>query len=188
MNQIEEEKFDLTIAFAYSLSEMEKILKDLWDNEKISESGIIYLAYPKLKNKLGHNPIHRDEIFRYLEVDEEDGYMKNTEYKFNKMISLDENYTLIGLKYLPRKKNKKSTQKSQRVDDYVENIKDIENYLADYSGELDFYTKLSPGYKKGWARYVYSAKTQKTIDKRLAEMVEILGQGYKSKELYRKKL
>ena len=167
---------------------MEKILKDLWDNEKISESGIIYFAYPKLKNKLGHNPIHRDGIFLYLQVDEEDGYMKNTEYKFNKMISLDENYTLIGLKYLPRKKNKKSTQKSQRVDDYVDNIKDIEDYLADYPGELDFYKKLSPGYKKGWARYVYSAKTQKTIDKRLAEMVEILGQGYKSKELYRKKL
>lgn len=164
---------------------MEKILKDLWAKEKIAESGIIYLLYPKMKNKLGHNPIHRDEIFPYLQVDEEDGYMKNTEYKFNKMISLDEYYTLIGLKYLPRNKNKKSTQKSQRVDDYVENIKDIEDYLADYPEELDFYNKLTPGYKKGWARYVYSAKTQKTIDTRLAEMVEILGQGYKSKELYR---
>ena len=28
----------------------------LWDKDKIEKNGIIYLAYPKMKNKLGHVP------------------------------------------------------------------------------------------------------------------------------------
>ena len=101
------------------------------------------------------------------------------------MLALDENYTLIGLKNMPENKSKKSKKSSDRVDDYVDNIIDIEEFLKNYPKQYDFYSSLTPGYKKAWARYVYSAKTQKTIDKRLNEMVDILGQGYKSKEQYR---
>lgn len=176
---------DLAIAYVYSLEEMKEILETLWKNKNVKENGLIYLAYPKNKNKLGHSPIHRDDIFPFLDVNEDDGYVKGTQFKFNKMIALDENYTLIALKKLPKKDLKKSQKPSTRVDDYICKIRDIEDFLKDYPKQYDFYQSLTPGYRKGWARYVYSAKTQKTIDKRLDEMVDILGQGYKSKELYR---
>ena len=176
---------DLAIAFVYSLEEMKEILETLWKNKNVKENGLIYLAYPKNKNKLGHKPIHRDDIFPFLDVNEDDGYVKGTQFKFNKMLALDENYTLIGLKNISEKDFNKSQNQSDRVDDYIENIIDIEDFLKDYPKQYDLYQSLTPGYRKDWARYVYSAKTQKTIDKRLNEMVEILGQGYKSKELYR---
>ncbi|MFO3665022.1 YdeI/OmpD-associated family protein [Anaerococcus sp. ENR0831] len=176
---------DLAIAYVYSLEEMKEILEILWKNKNVKENGLIYLAYPKNKNKLGHSPIHRDDIFPFLHVNEDDGYVNGTQFKFNKMIALDENYTLIGLKKLPKKDLKKSQKPSARVDDYICKIRYIEDFLKDYPKQYDFYQSLTPGYRKGWARYVYSAKTQKTIDKRLDEMVDILGQGYKSKELYR---
>ena len=176
---------DLAIAYVYSLEEMKEILESLWKNKNVKENGLIYLAYPKNKNKLGHDSIHRDDIFPFLDVNEDDGYVKGTKFKFNKMLALDENYTLIGLKHLSKKDFKKSQKPSARVDDYIENIRDIEEFLKNYPKQYDFYQCLTPGYKKGWARYVYSAKTQKTIDKRLNEMVEIMKEGYKSKELYR---
>ena len=44
---------------------------------------------------------------------------------------------------------------------------------------------LAPGYQKDWARYVYSAQTQMTREKRQLEMVDILGKGYKTAQLYR---
>ncbi|WP_394022924.1 YdeI/OmpD-associated family protein [Anaerococcus martiniensis] len=166
---------------------MKEILETLWKNKNVEKNGLIYLAYPKNKNKLGHSPIHRDEIFPFLDVNEDDGYVNGTQFKFNKMIALDENYTLIGLKNLPKKDLKKSQKPSARVDDYIYKIIDIEDFLKDYPKQYDFYQSLTPGYRKAWARYVYYAKTQKTIDKRLDEMVDILGQGYKSKELYRQK-
>ena len=51
---------------------------------------------------------------------------------------------------------------------------------------MAFYDALSPGYQKDWARYVYSAKTSATREKRLREMAEILQTGCKTKNLYRR--
>ena len=49
------------------------------------------------------------------------------------------------------------------------------------------YQDLTPGYQRDWARYIFSAKQQKTREKRHAQMVEILSQGYKSVDLFRQK-
>lgn len=187
-NKSDSEKLDLAIAYIYSLEEMKIFINKIDEEKIIKENGLIYLAYPKNKNKLGHNPIHRDSIFPFLEVDEDTGYVKDTVFKFNKMVSLDENYTLVGLKNISKNTKISNSSKSNRVDDYVDKIEDIEKVLKDYPEELEFYRALTPGYKKDWARYIYSAKTQKTIDKRIEEMVDILGKGYKTKELYRQSL
>lgn len=178
------EKLDLAIAYVYTLEEMKKIIINSYKTEKIRESGSLYLIYPKNKNKLEYIPIHRDSIFPYLEVNEEDGYVKNTQYKFNMMVSLDENYTLIGLKYLLKTKNKKIKKISSI--EYVEKIIDIENYLKNFEEEYEFFKEIAQGYKKNWAVYIYSAKTEKTIQKRLEEMKKILKNKYKSKQLYQK--
>lgn len=66
-------------------------------------------------------------------------------------------------------------------------MKDIEKLLENYPDELKFYLELTPGYQRDWARYVFSVKQQKTREKREAQMVEILSQGYKSVDLFRQK-
>ncbi|MGT2741770.1 YdeI/OmpD-associated family protein [Streptococcus plurextorum] len=178
-------KLQLAIAYVYSLEEMKDVIVQCSDKEVLVENGQLYLLYPKMKNKLGHPPIHRDAIFPYLEVDDEDGYVKASDYKFNRMLALDDNYTLVALKYQPKRRVKGTMRSSARVNDYLDRIKDIEAFLAAYPEQLAFYQGLTPGYQKDWARHVYSAKTEVTISKRLEEMVRILSEGYKTKQHYR---
>ena len=65
-------------------------------------------------------------------------------------------------------------------------LKDVEALLANHPNELKFYQSLTPGYQKDWARNLF-CKTRKTREKRLEKMIEILSQGYKTIELFRKK-
>lgn len=175
--------WDLVIAYTYSLEEMQGVLLTLWQGKNLSENGLCYLLYPKIKNKLSHAPIHRDDIFPYLGVDEE-GYVPGTEYKFNKMLALDDTYTLIGVKYAPKAKQKKSNALSQCVADYIDNVADVKAYLQAHPAVLAIYEGLTPGYQKDWARYLYSTKSEATREKRYLEMLEILQAGYKTKQLY----
>ncbi len=99
------------------------------------------------------------------------------------MVKLDDIYIIVGLKQ--QTVRKKSTASSQRVKDYIDDIPKIEEDLADVPKELAFYQSLTSGYKKDWARYVYSAKQEATREKRRQEMKEILSLGFKTKELYR---
>ena len=158
---------DLIIFYVYSLEAMKNIIMEI-----------------KNKNKLNHDQIGRDSIFPYSEVDEDSGFVKSTEYKFNKMVALDENYTLIGLKYDSKITKKSKNLPSQRVDDYVDFVDKIEEFLREYPLQLEFYKSLAPGYKKDWARYIFSARTEVTIEKRKNEMVKILSEGFKTKQLY----
>jgi uncharacterized protein YdeI (YjbR/CyaY-like superfamily) len=65
-------------------------------------------------------------------------------------------------------------------------VASIEADLRDTPDLLAFYKSLTPGYRKDWARYVYSAKQEETRAKRREEMKMILAAGYKSRDLYRK--
>lgn len=60
---------------------------------------------------------------------DEEGYALNTDYQFNLMVALDENYTLIGLKRLPRAKQKNRTAASQCAADYADRVPDIAQWL-----------------------------------------------------------
>lgn len=80
---------------------------------------------------------------------------------------------------------KKTSAASQCVADYENNVSDVEQLLAENPSELQFFQRLTPGYQKDWARYIFSAKQQKTREKRQAQMVDVLSQGFKTMELYR---
>lgn len=181
-------QLDLAIAYVYSLEEMRDVIFSLIEQQTLEEMGVIYLIYPKNNNRLGHSPIHRDAIFPYLQVDEETGYINNTDFKFNRMVALDENYTIVAVKFFPKRKVRKNTSVSGRTKDYVERVADLQHYLRAFPDQAAFYNSLTPGYQKDWARYVYSAKMEQTIQKRLEEMVDILEKGYKTKQLYRESL
>lgn len=153
------EAYDLLLIYVYSLEEMKEFLLKIIQDTLLMENGAVYLLYPKVKNPLGHPAIGRDEIFPFLDVNEE-GYALNSTLKFNEMNKLDESYTLIGLKNSLSFKPQRNTP-SQRVEDYADKVNYVKVYLQDYPKAGTLYETLPPGYQKDWARYIYSARERK---------------------------
>ncbi len=128
--------------------------------------------------------IHRDEIFPAIAVDEQK-YIADSDYKFSTLSSLDDTFSILSIKVDGKQKGKKKTTKSQCVDDYIQMIPQVKEFLSQDQKLLSFYESLTPGYQKDWARYVFSAKKEETQKNRLEEMKNILEQGFKTKDLYR---
>jgi hypothetical protein len=177
------EKYDLIFAFIFSLDEFTALTKTVVEKDLLNPSGVIYFAYPKKGNKQYKEYIGRDDFFPAVEMDN-DGYVFNSPIKFNKMAAFSEVFTVVGLKY--EEKRKKSTQPSQCVGDYVERIPDLQKHFEKDKAILAFFDQLAPGYRSDWARYVFGVKNIATTEKRLAEMENILRQGYKSVDLHRR--
>ncbi|MDM5438943.1 YdeI/OmpD-associated family protein [Bacillus hominis] len=177
---------DAVFIFVETLDEMVEHTNFIIKNEELLlEKGYVFFAYPKKGNARYSTFIHRDEMFPALNVGE-DGYVGNSDIKFARMVSMDDVFTVVGLKR-EKKKAKKTPATSQCVADYADRIQDVEALLANHPAELKFYQSLTPGYQKDWARNLFSVKQEKTRDKRLEKMIEILSQGYKTIELFRKK-
>ncbi|ULQ59509.1 YdeI/OmpD-associated family protein [Brucepastera parasyntrophica] len=177
--------YDFVLAFVFSVTEMAEKIK--WSSGilLLKKNGRICFAYPKKGNGVYSDYIERDNIMENLSVDD-DGYFENTLYKFNIMVSLDNVFTIVGLKYTDRSVTIKQ-RPSQRSADYAGKVPGIAEKLRGNTGVLALYENLAPGYQKDWARYIYSARTDATRKKRFAEMVDILEQGYKSIALFRQK-
>ncbi|GIO23078.1 YdeI/OmpD-associated family protein [Oceanobacillus sp. J11TS1] len=182
-NQSFHQEHDAIFIFVETLDEMVAYTHQIIEHQLLLPKGYVFFAYPKKGNKRYSTYIHRDEIFPSLKVDEE-GYVAGSDLKFSRMVRMDDVFTVVGLKR-EKRKEKKPVSASQRVADYAQNVQDVEAILADYPEMLSFYQSLTPGYRKDWARYLFSAKQQKTRDKRKQQMLDILSQGYKSIELYR---
>jgi len=174
---------DAIFVFVETIDDMVNYTNRVIKEDCLTNGGYLYFAYPKKGNKRYETYVHRDEIFPAMNVGE-DGYVENSDLKFSRMVSMDDVFTVVGLKR-GKKGASKTSAASQRVVDYEAHVSEIEGLLADYPNELNFYQSLTPGYRRDWARYIFSAKQQKTREKRQEEMVHILGQGYKTIDLYR---
>ncbi|WP_299089737.1 YdeI/OmpD-associated family protein [uncultured Metabacillus sp.] len=177
--------YDLIFAFVLDMESLKDLVYKVIEKNFLNKNGYLFLAYPKKGNKVYPTYIHRDDLFPSLGVDES-GFIGTSSIKFARMVGLDDVFTVVGLKEDSKSKNKTSTKASQCVDDYIEMIPDVEKDLQDTPDLLAFYQSLTPGYRKDWARYVYSAKQEATRKKRREEMKSILGAGYKSRDLYRR--
>lgn len=181
----EAENYDLVFAFVFSLNEFTALLKEIVEQNRVKDNGYLFVAYPKKNNKEYTEYIERDALFPAISTDD-DGYVLNSTMKFARMVSFNDTFTVVGIKNEVKKVKKSTTSKaSQRVGDYVNRIPDIQQYLSNEKEILDFYNALTPGYQRDWARFVYSAKRIETQEKRLSEMAEILGEGFKTMNLYR---
>ncbi|AJY73525.1 YdeI/OmpD-associated family protein [Paenibacillus beijingensis] len=181
-------KYDFIFIFIFTLEQLSHYLQHVIVKQAIVDNGYLYFAYPKKNNPKYNEYIDRDSFIQHIPADEE-GYVMNSSLKFSRMVSLDEVFTVVGLKSQAKKgKQAASTKSSQCVDDYIEHVASISNYLNDDPDIFKIYAKLTPGYQKDWARYVYSAKRSETQEKRLAEMKAILAEGYKSIDLYRRRV
>ncbi|EOH99447.1 hypothetical protein UAW_00599 [Enterococcus haemoperoxidus ATCC BAA-382] len=182
--QLPTEPVDLLFVFVESMAGFKEIVSEVIEHQLLNKNGVLFVAYPKKGNKRYSTFVHRDEIFPTLQVDESDGYIANSTLKFNRMVSLDETFTVTGMKNIERKVKIKAVS-SARVDDYIQFIPLVESFVENHKEAKILFEQLTLGYKKGWARYIYSAKQVTTQEKRKNEMIEILEKGFKSKELYR---
>lgn len=184
---IKKDKYDLVFVFIFQLADFTKHLKLIIEKDLLNEKGYLFFAYPKKNNPKYKEYIERDQIFPEIKPDEE-GYVQGSMLKFSRMVSLNDVFTIVGLKAEPKKQKKSQAEKkSQCVDDYIQHIEDIQQFLANDEAVLKTYNELTYGYQKDWARYVYSAKRAETQEKRLHEMKAILVEGYKSIDLYRRR-
>ena len=163
---------DCILAFVDNLADMKALIFRVHEETLLRPDGYLYFAYPKLQNKRGLEGIHRDEIFPHLNIDSEgDGFVPGTKLKFSRMVSLDENYTIIGLRYLLRRPKTKAAP-SQRLQDYVQYLPALEESLQEDSEALAYFQKLTPGKQKEWARHIYSGRRKETRMKRLEQLLE----------------
>ncbi|MEH7098180.1 YdeI/OmpD-associated family protein [Neobacillus vireti] len=184
-SSIKKDNYDLIFNFIFSLEEFTSELQNVIEKKLLEDNGYLYFAYPKKNNKVYKEYIDRDSFISALPSDE-DGYVLNSNIKFARMVSLNDVFTIVGLKSTPKKPKKSDSSKSsQCVDDYINNIDDIKQYLQKNEELLKKYNELTPGYQKDWARYIYSAKRKETQEKRQLEMETVLGEGYKTIELYK---
>lgn len=177
------DKYDLIFAFVLDMISLKGLVNKVIEKNHLNKNGYLYIAYPKKGNKAYPTFIHRDEILSGMEADE-DGYVGTSNLKFSRMVGLDDVFTVVGLKEDAKSKNQTKNKVSQSVDDYVELVAEVEKDLQDAPDLLSFYQNLTPGYKKDWARYIYSAKQEATREKRRGEMKKILSSGYKTRDLY----
>ncbi|HWO76849.1 MAG TPA: YdeI/OmpD-associated family protein [Bacillus sp. (in: firmicutes)] len=175
--------YDLIFAFVLDMKCLKELVDQIIEKDILNKNGYIYLAYPKKGNKVYPTYIHRDELLDGLGADE-NGYIGSSNIKFARMVGLDDVFTVVGLKEDAKGKNQTSAKASQCVDDYIDLIPQIEKDLEDTPELLDFYQSLTPGYRKDWARFVYSAKQEATKVKRREEMKKILAAGFKSRDHY----
>lgn len=177
---------DCIFIFIETIDEMVQHTRFILEDEQLLlEKGYLFFAYPKKGNRRYQTFVHRDEIFPAMDVGE-DGYVGNSDLKFNRMVSMDDVFTVVGLKREPLKVQK-TLAASQCVGDYQEKVSDVETLLVEHPVELKFYQSLTSGYRRDWARYIFSAKQKQTREKRYLQMVDILSQEYKSIDLYRQK-
>ncbi|MCM3627820.1 YdeI/OmpD-associated family protein [Paenibacillus glycanilyticus] len=181
-------RYDLIFAFVLDMTSLQKLTAEVIEENYLEEGGYLFAAYPKKGNKAYPTYIHRDSLFEGLGADEEEGYIGTSPIKFARMVGLDDVFTVVGFKSEARKAKASSSKKpSQSVADYEALVADIEADLKDNPEVLAFYRSLTPGYRKDWARYVYSAVQEETRTKRKDEMKTILAEGYKSIDLYRRR-
>ncbi|MDH6310222.1 hypothetical protein M2451_003187 [Dysgonomonas sp. PFB1-18] len=150
------EAYDLIVAFVFSLDQFMKNLQHVIDKKLLKPNGALFFAYPKKGNKEYKEYIGRDDFFECVEVDN-DGYVKSSQLKFFKMVALNDTFTVIGLKHEVIRKSR-ANQLSQCVSDYIDRIPDLQKYFAEENDILTFFNNLTPGYQRGWARFVYSTR------------------------------
>ncbi|KMJ56917.1 hypothetical protein AB685_19565 [Bacillus sp. LL01] len=182
---IKKDKYDLIFLFMFTREDFVKYVTSVNEKQLLSDNGYMYVAYPKKGNPVYEDYIERDKFYADLNLDEEK-YLPNSTLKFSRMVSLNEVFTVVGFKSVPKKAKKKTSAKSQCVDDYIVHIEDLKNFLKNNETVLAKYNDLTYGYQKDWARYVYSAKRAETQEKRLLEMAAIIDEGHKSMDLYRR--
>ncbi|AYG01449.1 YdeI/OmpD-associated family protein [Lactococcus allomyrinae] len=181
----EKNSYDLIVTFVTNPQEFTKSFAKYRD--KVSPDGLYVVAYPKVGNKKFSTSIHRDELFDLLKINPDSKLVTDSTLKFNRMVALDEIYTVIAIKNIASQKTRKTPVASQRVTDYTNKLPELRQLLTELTA-LDYFDNLTSGYQRDWARYIYSAKQSATQEKRKDEFSSAMTAQIKTSDLYKKSL
>lgn len=82
------QQHDAIFIFVRNIKEMVENINFVIENDGVLKpKGYVSFAYPKKGNKKYDSYIHRDDMFPALNVGE-DGYVKNSDIKFSRMVSM----------------------------------------------------------------------------------------------------
>lgn len=68
--------------------------------------------------------------------------------------------------------------------DYEKDIPEVAELLTQDDNLQKFFTDLTPGYQREWARFIFGAKAEATKQRHIEVMKTIFKAGYKSKRAY----
>ena len=68
--------------------------------------------------------------------------------------------------------------------DYEKDIPAVTALLADDPAMQAFFTALTPGYQREWARFIFGVASEATKNKHITTMKTVFAAGYKSKRAY----
>lgn len=170
---------ELLIAFVYTLEEMQEVVMRVHAQAEVLA---LHLVYPKRGNRLDLPFIGRDDIFPALKVNLDTGVAEGTNLRFNMMVSLDDNFTIVGM----RREELSPKAKTERrcSTDFAQETTKIEVMLS--PDERIAFACLAPGYQREWTAHILSAKGEATRTKRLGQLREALRLGYKTLDQLRK--
>lgn len=63
-------------------------------------------------------------------------------------------------------------------------IPQVADLLSDDPQLAQFFTALTPGYQREWARFIFGTKAEATKQRHIAVMRTVFAAGYKSKRAY----
>lgn len=102
-DSIEKEQYDLVFVFIFNMDEFFKYLTEVVEKNLIKEDGYLYFAYPKKGNPKYDTYIERDDIYTENYYNDE-GYFPNSNLRFSRIISLNDVFTVAGIKEAAKKK------------------------------------------------------------------------------------
>ncbi|MFS0863829.1 hypothetical protein AB3M96_14040 [Fredinandcohnia sp. 179-A 10B2 NHS] len=105
------QSYDLIFSFVLNMESLKSIVDKVKSQNFLIQNGYLLLAYPKKGNKKYTSYIHRDSLFEGLGADE-NGYIGESTIKFNRMVGLDDVFTIVGLKEDSKSKNATSSKAS----------------------------------------------------------------------------
>ena len=68
--------------------------------------------------------------------------------------------------------------------EYEIDIPKVTELLAAQPEMQAFFTALTPGYQREWARFIFGVASEATKTKHIDKMLEVFAAGYKSKRAY----
>ena len=98
-------KYDIVIAFVFSLDEFLLRLTTILNKDLLNPNGYAYFVYPKKGNREYADYIGRDDFFGVVSMDN-DGYVNDSQVKFAKMVAFNDTFTAVWLKHHAKRKQK----------------------------------------------------------------------------------
>ena len=70
------------------------------------------------------------------------------------------------------------------LSEFEQDIPAVAELLTSDQTMADFFSALTPGYQREWARFIFGAKAEATKQRHIEQMKTVFQAGYKSKRAY----